>query len=240
MPNSLKQLCDSAQSSRYQQALPGYEKTHRYFKKKEGFIYFIHHELPKNKVQNGWKFHLSMQPDQMERAWGLIGPILLAPDSNILAFKVLDLNSSFGNTRDKKQVIIYTFKSSSGKLLQSAKDIYITLLKIEKALRAGKISPGSTSSDSLKIPGSRYISTRHDLNLATDHYISPLYALDLNKENPHNPLGYDNPYAFFTMSNLTRRFFSLRGTLFHDGVLSKRLSESEQLENTEKIVDHFI
>ena len=196
--------------------LPGYAAQFIYYKapRQEGFIYFLHHARTKHDLQDGWKFQISIHPDDLERAWGLIEPRLFMPGLHIFGCKVIDLNA-FQNTdyvAKGKQIIIYTFKYASGELMQAPKDLLLILLDIEKILCAAQIRTGKPSKAALPLSGSRYISMRYDLD-PERRYVSVENAHEISINTPHNPFGQENPYSWFDMGRPSQRFFSSRLSL---------------------------
>ncbi len=206
-------LSDSA--NRHKQQLPGYENTYKYFQHLEqGYIYILHAALPKKKIQLGWKFHISVAPEDYERAWPIVFPILLDPKLGMCAFKVIDL-TFFENPLHHckgKQFVFYVMENDSGEPSESPEHILTCLLLIEKVLRAAEISAGKSTPADLKIPGSRYCSMRHDLDLARQ-YVSPAAAHEINPACAYNPYQQINPYDNFVMCDVSHRFFSKRGVI---------------------------
>lgn len=208
-------LCSSA--NQHRQPLPGYEKTYNYFQNVEqGYIYFLHARLPKRKIQDGWKFHISVGSDEYERAWPIVVPILLDPKLGMCAFKVIDL-TFFENPFhycSGKQFVCYVLMDEAGHRSESPEHIFTCLLQIERALRAAKIRAGSSKAADLKIMGSRYCSMRHDLDFQRS-YVSPAAAYEINPTCAHNPFQQINPYADFAMCHPSHRFFSGRDAIYH-------------------------
>ena len=160
----------------------------------------------------GWKFHISVAPDDYERAWPIVFPILLDPELGMCAFKVIDL-TFFENPLHHckgKQFVFYVMENDSGEPSESPEHILNCLLIIEKTLRDAKIRAGCSTPSDLKIPGSRYCSMRHDLDLERQ-YVSPAAAHEINPTSAYNPFEQNNPYAHFVMCDLSYRFFSKRG-----------------------------
>jgi hypothetical protein len=212
----LQTLCQRA-ADRRRHRLPDYEETYHYAKHPEqGYIYFFHARLPKKKTQEGWKFHISVHPEDYERAWPIVAPILLDAQYGMCAFKVFDLHFLDDPSHHcvGKQFVFYVLNDELDLPMESPEHIYLCLLLIEKILRAAKIRAGSSSAADLKIPGSRYASMRHDLDLKRA-YVSPAAAVAIDPSSAHNPFKYPNPYADFAMSHPSHRFFSERSLIIN-------------------------
>lgn len=212
---NLQTLCNTA-SDLYKHRLPNYKETYKYYKNPgQGYIYIFHTRLPKKKIQDGWKFHVSIHPEDYQSAWPIVAPILLDAEYGMSAFKVFDPTSLDDDPHHHchgKQFVFYVLKNEVDLPSESPEHIFNCLLLIERNLRAAKIRAGSSTAADLKIAGSRYVSMRHDLDLKRG-YVSPATAVEIDPTNAHNPFKHPNPYAHFAMCHPSHRFFS-RGSLW--------------------------
>lgn len=191
------------------------KNTHQYYRSTNYWLTFLSHKLPKNTQPNGWKFHISIEHAYLNEVWPIIEPILLAPEAAILGFKVYDITYDLLKLKGK-QIILYTFDHPLDATIQSPEAIFELLIKLESVLRYHKIPAGIHPEVSKKIPGSRYISMRHDLNLTNGKYLLKEEALALSETHSYNPFGYKNPYEHFSFCNPSgnkQSFFSQKNVL---------------------------
>jgi hypothetical protein len=191
-----------------------YKSRHIYYRS-HSWVTFLNNQLPKSPEPNGWKFHISIEHAYLNDIWPIIEPILLSPDAGILGFKVFDITQDRPDLKGK-QIVLYTFNHVLDAEMQTPDKIFSFLVKLESTLRYHKIPAGITPEISKKIPGSRYISMRHDMNLTTGEYLLKEEALAINKTHAYNPFEYPNPYehfAFFNLNHNKQRFFTQKRSL---------------------------
>ncbi|MDX2346508.1 MAG: hypothetical protein QNK11_06540 [Legionella sp.] len=163
---------------------------------------------------NKWKFRISIAPAYLNDIWLLIEPILLSDKSSMFGFDVVNITQE--NVPQNNQIVLYEFNNANGTPLTPPEAIFNLLVKLESTLRYYKIPAGTHLNPSEKIPGSRYISIRHDFNFEKVEC---------------------NPYAHFSFSNPNnnkQRFFTQKRGL------SSRLNWIEhEAHKTSNDLEHF-
>jgi hypothetical protein len=156
-----------------------------------------------NKTEkNGLKFHVNIDPNDLERVWPKLLDIFLVYQVDY--FKVVrpDLFEQADDDRyTGKQITIYTYANK-----EKSVDAWYEIIKvIEKMLIAEGCQPGRLHPANKMIMGSRFISYRNDRHPDPDKiYISDIDAAAYAAGHPgveaHNPCGAPDLFADFDIS----------------------------------------
>lgn len=123
------------------------------------------------KLETGWKLHISVDPGQISAAWAIIYPILM---ENKISAKILAPNVLKSKPIEKvsgKQFTIYQFQHK-----HITTDEWIDIMqRIENELREHGIAKAVTPTANKQIPNSEYFSYRNDADLS-GRYISDTKA----------------------------------------------------------------
>ena len=170
--------------------VPGAGGTHTYSRSEAGKLTFIHKNLPEScgRVTDGWQFFISILPEDRDKAWPLLSPFLLQEKNTVLAFAVDD--SDTRGVIPEEAIVLYTFKSRMGILLQSPSMMFKLCQDIERALHQGDIRTGDGMSNSIKLNHSCYISMKY---------------INKNKNKKQDT----NPYESLIIPPSKERFFSV-------------------------------
>ncbi|MCF6775192.1 hypothetical protein L3V83_01270 [Thiotrichales bacterium 19X7-9] len=141
--------------------------------------------------KNAWKFHIGVDDADIEKAWRLIGDILIKHD--IAMFKVVTPEANFSTnqeveTQGGKQVTVYAYQDKRAEDFQFWAQI---TEEIEQSLRENNIKPcpNRDKNEDTKVPGSYYIGYHSD-TVNNPDYTSPfpddfnmnhLYVIKNNK-----------------------------------------------------------
>jgi hypothetical protein len=130
---------------------------YNFFRTQKGYTNFESQALPKNKIRLPWEFYVSVHPDDLVRAFDLVSHHLLLSQQGDFYFTVADprVQNEYGHIRN--QIILYTFTTEEGKMLQSSTTMYNHLRRIERELCSHGIRVGASEGHRDKIPGSHYI-----------------------------------------------------------------------------------
>lgn len=205
MTMTLYDLCDQAKEQE-SHSLPNYEDSHQFYWSRD-YVFLKQKHLPKNKIQDGWSFFISVPFDYIAQAWELAAPYLLNNNYGVLACGIMNLIRCEDNQYypEQKQLVIYTFKTPSGELLMSPYKLEHLLKKIEHSFRVNRIPKSMTPEATYNLHGSRYITTRYDY--IDGKYFSSKDAKALNSNQPENPLNMTNPYSHFDLSPINHSQF---------------------------------
>lgn len=141
------------------------------------------------KVETGWKLHISVDPGQISAAWAIIYPILM---ENEISAKILDPDVLKRKPIEKvsgKQFTIYQFQHK-----HINTDAWIDIMqRIENELREHGIAKGVTPTANKQIPNSEYFSYRNDAD-PSGRYISDTKAqrfVELHKHEAPQLFAYN-------------------------------------------------
>jgi hypothetical protein len=165
----------------------------------------MHNQLPDTKLPSGWKFHITLDSTRLNQLWPELEPLLLNQAGGCLGFKVLDYRKR--PLQSGRQIVLYTFTDDNKVLLQAPIDLMGLMIQIEALLRCHQVPTGKQPLSTRKVPGSRYLTYRHDTNLETMTYIDKKEAAKINNDMPYNPFNYDNPFKDLQLSHPSKRFF---------------------------------
>lgn len=153
------------------------------------------------KDSDGWKFHISVQADQIGLAWNKVAEYLVA--HKIVDAKVVtreEAQMQAGSHQDGKAITVYCVKDGTD-YKQVAKDI-------EKILIDNGIRPGARVQGDRRVNGSNYMSYRDDFGGDARDYqdYSKRYqqgkeiAETLPEDKKYNPFNRPDPFADLNVS----------------------------------------
>lgn len=151
-----------------------------------------------DKMMGPWKFHLSIAPVDVPRAWDIVANTLIEhPYASLAKVTKPDNAVKFSNPQSiqaGKHITIYTYRDLSP-------NIYKDLLRnIEDKFDAAGIKPGPRSNADRLIPGSRYASYRLEEG-PNGEYVSSSSLSHLPRDKRYNPWNSPDPYRNFRISN---------------------------------------
>lgn len=151
-------------------------------------------QIEKEKV--GWKLHISVNPQDIEKAWALIHPTLTKFEiTGIKLVKPSTLEKDADRQKQTgKQFTIYQFMN-----LNFDKQKWEEIIKqIEEKLQENGIRPGDMPKVNQAIQGSSYFSYRNDTHPETKEYIEDdAVGLQMEKNpelKPFNLIGAEDPF----------------------------------------------
>lgn len=114
----------------------------------------------------GWKFHLSIHPDDIPLAWDSIVPLIEKEGIGGVKFATpgtaaehsiaIDEESGLPNPQLGKMIVLYTNKEIDGKPAHTPKDWQRILQSIEQQLAEAGVRPGPEVATDRPVPGSQY------------------------------------------------------------------------------------
>jgi len=148
--------------------------------------------------QTGWKFHISVHPQDLPKAWGLIADYM--PEAGIQKAKVAGPKnvakfSDPAHEQSGKMIVLYDTGTPGWDN---------RMRDIENILKDNDIRPGSPVKGDRRIAGSRYGFYRNDGNDGTGGYISAENAArsGLPESVRYNPKGLYDPFMNIDVSNV--------------------------------------
>ncbi|WP_412754867.1 hypothetical protein [Legionella donaldsonii] len=149
------------------------------------------------RVETGWKLHISVDPGQISAAWAIIYPILM---ENKMSAKILAPDVLKSKPIEKvsgKQFTIYQFQHK-----HINTDAWIDIMqRIENELREHGIAKGVTPTANKQIPNSEYFSYRNDAGPG-GRYISDTKAQQFVELHQHE----DPPLLAYNLANTNDPF----------------------------------
>lgn len=191
----------------------------------------------------GWKFHVSVAPEQLDKAWAIASDYLMA--EGVEMFKVV--------TPDTRDTFADSANLQAGKMLtayatENGPDMAQVLSGLEQRLIENGISPGPAVHNDRPIEGSRYLSYRNDgfdadyvraqggnVDAYADYVTlgnSELEALREQGVQPqvlYNPSGKPDPYETLNLASKQQQQDATLQRLSEtmgDAVLNASLTES--------------
>lgn len=164
----------------------------------DGFWSAQRHDIADFGKQTGWKLHVSIDNDHMQRAYKIIADTLM--EAGVGAFKVAapDAALAFNNPADRqagKMVTIYDFEKGP--------DLQPVMQELERRLDGlqmrlgpeGKTLAGPEVKNDRPISGSNYLYYRNDRD-ETGQYIdiNQLQSSGTPSASPHNPSSKPDPW----------------------------------------------
>lgn len=146
---------------------------------------------------SGWKFRLSVHPDDVKTAWNIAVDVLVNDKQAIHVAKVaqpttIQRLSEPDHPQAGKMITIYTTEGV-------APDHYKNLMQsIETRLHAAGIRPGLEVSGDRKVPGSGFVSYRNDKS-PSGAYQAASANTAVNDAQKYNPFGFADPYQHFAL-----------------------------------------
>ena len=145
-----------------------------------------------------WKFHLSIDPDDLPKAWDIVAAKLMNhTHAHIAKVTKPEVSERFANPNSiqaGKHITIYTFKAINP-------EVYKTLIQdIEESLAQNGIKAGPRSNADRIIPGGVYTGYRSDKD-NNGGYIGSDTIQNLPRDQRHNPFNQPDPYIKFTIEN---------------------------------------
>lgn len=139
---------------------------------------------------NGWKFHLSIHPDDVSRAWDLIEERLVDEQ---LAAKVTNpaYSRAFANPDERQRGKMITLYDDTSR----PRDWGQLLKHIDDTFEKNGVRPGPQVNIDRPVQGSRFASYRNDRDL-NGHYIDSRLTTSYNQAN------HPDPYAALDLNRL--------------------------------------
>lgn len=163
--------------------------------------------LPRNYRLDGWRFLISVHPEDIEQAWALLAPILFEKKEGVLKFEFVNLYDGDDRRALKHhyQLIIHTFADGLSSYKQNTQSLLEILGEIEWVLSSARIrvSPKQPRS-TRQVLGSNYVAMRNVYSAVKDAKYTEAGALMplssrrarvANEVCSYNPYYLDNPYA---------------------------------------------
>ena len=153
---------------------------------------FLQLEPRGSNIETGqWKFHISVDTDDVPRAWDIVAEELMQDGPDHLAKVVKpDTARAFANPDSIQAGKMITIYENGIDSPQHYQDL---LARIEKRLTDAGIKPGPATNADRAIPGSRYSSYRME-NDPNGRYMASKDLADLPKEQRFNPYNSPDPY----------------------------------------------
>ncbi len=149
----------------------------------------------------GWKFHISVAPKVVGRAWDLLQEKF---EKQRLAAKVAspELVERFGKADEPQRGKMITIYEDN----YHQRDMEGFLKDIERTLRENNIEPSYDVEDDRKMSGSQYINYRNDRALDGQY-------IDARETGGYNPAGHDDPFQNLDLTNVERSPYEKLNTL---------------------------
>lgn len=149
---------------------------------------------------SGWKFRLSVHPEDVEKAWNVVVDTLVS-DAHPHVAKVaqpatIERLSQPENKQAGKMITIYTEENVPPAHYKAM------MRQIEEKLKDAGIRQGLDVAGDRKVPGSSYISYRNDKS-ADGHYNAAANNANITLTRMHNPLKLPDPYDNFEIGLFT-------------------------------------
>ncbi len=164
-------------------------------------------KLPRDYRLGGWRFLVSVHPDDIEQAWALLTPILFEKKDGVLKFDFINLYDGDDKRALKHhyQLIIHTFADGLSSYKQNTQSLLDILGEIEWILSSAhiRVSPKQPKS-TRQVLGSNYVSMRNVYSAVKDAKYTETGALMplssrraqvANEDCPYNPYDLADPYA---------------------------------------------
>jgi hypothetical protein len=148
----------------------------------------------------GWKFHLSVHPDDVSRAWNIIVDEMVNDGSvpqhaaKVARAKLISRFADPADAQAGKMIVIYTHANVDPEHYQRL------LERIERRLKADRIRSGPDVKRDRKIPGSAFIFYRNDRDL-TGEYNAAAQNASTARAWQYNPNRKLDPYEVFSISD---------------------------------------
>ncbi|PJD92427.1 MAG: hypothetical protein CK424_05855 [Legionella sp.] len=220
---SLKNICNQAEY--HYQRLPNV--ANYIFCKATHTLSFRNKKLSHDHQLDGWRFFVSVHPDDIDRAWDVLTPILFDKDTGVLSFEFVNLydGDDKNKLKHRYQLIIHTFADAPSSNQQNIQSLLNILQRIENVLlNSGIKKADDRPSSTCPMKHSYYISRRNVFSkLEHAEYtstgqclpLSLLKARDINSDFSYNPYLRDDPYAAFDLYTFRRSPTSVTECKYH-------------------------
>ncbi|MGD9109094.1 MAG: pentapeptide repeat-containing protein [Gammaproteobacteria bacterium] len=160
---------------------------------------------------SGWKFHISVHQDDLEKAWNIMKKDLLNEKNGVSSLKVMSWKEKEYSV-EGKQITIYVYSNKTTGKLDKSVDSYRKLFSnIEKKLHKANIKPGKVPKIEPRLMSSKYTSMRNDRD-NTGLYVDATQTNNFNTYNHPNPFNelivpsnnQHNTSSFWSHNNSTR------------------------------------
>ena len=146
---------------------------------------------------SGWKFRLSVHPDDVEKAWNITVDTLVMDKkvmhcAKVAQPKIIKAFTNPAHTQAGKMITIYTKEGAS------ALHYMRVMRTLEEKLRAARIRKGPQVMGDRKVPGAKFLSYRNDTT-PNGQYNRAINNVRLPEQQRYNPFDYPDPYARFVI-----------------------------------------
>jgi len=153
---------------------------------------------PKGSYKNvGWKFRLSMHPDDVTKAWNITVDTLITDSKTVHCAKVaqpetIQRLSNPNEPQAGKMITIYTEEKVSP-------THYMHIMQIlEEKLHAANILTGLKVAGDRKVPGAKFLSYRN-AHTQNGKYNCAINNVGLSESQKYNPTSILDPYVSFVI-----------------------------------------
>ncbi len=148
----------------------------------------------------GWKFHLSVHPDDVARAWNIAVEEMVKDNTvpqhhaKVARPRLVDAFSKPEDSQAGKMIVIYAGENVPPRKLPAPAGAY----RAQK-LKTARVRPGLDVKGDNKVPGSSFIFYRNDKDLAGEYNLAAQNA-NITMARRYNPDRKKDPYKGFSIS----------------------------------------